>query len=53
MSVGIININPIPKNINPYCCKLYAGAVMAAIVIPIYTIHHVANTFSISKSFKT
>ena len=35
MSVGIINIKPIPKKINPYCDKLNAGAVMAAIVIPI------------------
>ena len=41
MSVGIIKMNPIPKNINPYCDKsnagavTNAGAVIAAIVIPI------------------
>ena len=35
MNVGIINIKPIPKKMNPYCDKLYAGAVIAAIVIPI------------------
>ncbi len=35
MSVGIIKMNPIPKNINPYCDKSNAGAVIAAIVIPI------------------
>lgn len=34
MSVGIIKMNPIPKNINPYCDKSNAGAVIAAIVIP-------------------
>ena len=34
MSVGIIKIKPIPKKMNPYCCRLYAGAVIAAIVIP-------------------
>ena len=48
MSVGIISMKPIPKKINPYCCRLYAGAVIEAIVIPMYTIHHVANTVSIS-----
>ena len=35
MSVGIIKMNPIPKNINPYCAQSNAGAVIAAIVIPI------------------
>ena len=34
MSVGIISMKPIPKKINPYCCKSYAGAVIEAIVIP-------------------
>ena len=34
MSVGIIKINPIPKKINPYCDMSNAGAVIAAIVIP-------------------
>ena len=53
MSVGIINMKPTPKKINPYCCKLCAGAVIEAMVIPIYTIHHVAKTVSMSKSFIT
>ena len=35
MSVGIIRMNPIPKNTNPYYDKSNAGAVIAAIVIPI------------------
>lgn len=34
MTVGIINMNPIPKNMNPYWDKSNAGAVIAAIVIP-------------------
>lgn len=34
MSVGIIKMKPIPKNINPYYDKSNAGAVIAAIVIP-------------------
>ena len=35
MSVGIISTNPMPKNMKAYCDKLCAGAVIAAIVIPI------------------
>ena len=35
MSVGIINVKPTPKKINPYWDSSNAGAVMAAIVIPI------------------
>ena len=34
MSVGIIKINPIPKKTNPYWDRSNAGAVIAAIVIP-------------------
>ena len=34
MSVGIIKMNPIPKKTNPYCDRPNAGAVIAAIVIP-------------------